>query len=286
MPLVVLNSNNIINRNSGNNRFVYQFQGSGGVTFRNNEIALCSLQMYYSWFNVNSSLYKNNVYEYIWIDGNTYSVNMPNGFYSVDDLNNFLESVMIANNHYLIDTTTGNFVYYLQLETNATYYAVQMNAYVVPNIMPAGFAYPAGATWVLPAIAQTPRVTILNNGFVDLIGFSAGTYPPTSPYTTTYSKISDFAPQLNPISSIQITCSITNNMYSSQSKQIYAFGVPEVVFGGNILVQTPEFAFSKIISGQYNQFEVEIIDQNGRPINLQDPQICITLIIRDAEQNQ
>lgn len=285
MPIIVLTANDIVNRDTGNNRLVYQFQG-GGVSFNNNEIALCSLQMYYSWFNINEQLYKNSKYQYVWVDGTIHDVVMPNGFYSVSDLNNFLEATMIQNTHYLVDTTTGNFVYYLQWETNATYYAVQMNAYLVPNTLPVGFSLPPSATWSLPATSQTPRITILNNGFQDIVGFYAGTYPPTSPYTTTYSKISDVAPQLNPISSIQITCSLASNPYSPQSKQIYAFGVPEVVFGGNILINTPEYAFQQIINGSYNQFVVEIIDQNGRPINLQDPQICIVLVIRDRGTNQ
>ena len=283
MPTIILNANNIVSQQ--NNRLVYQFQG-GGVNFKNNEIALTSLQMYYSWFNISQTQYNNSTYTYTWIDGTINNVTMPDGYYNILEINAFLESVMVTNKHYLINTTTGDFVYYLQLETNATYYAVQMNAYVVPNVLPTGYALPVGATWSLPAVAQTPRITILSNGFRDIVGFNAGTYPTTTPYTTTYSKLSDYTPQIQPISSIQLTCSLISNPYASSSKTIYAFGIPETEFGGQVLITPPEFAFNKIVDGNYNEFSVELLDQDGRPITLRDPQMTILLVVRDRGINQ
>ena len=283
MPTIILNANNIVS--TQNNRLVYQFQG-GGVTFKDNEIALTSLQIYYSWYNISQTLYNNTSYTYTWVDGNTYNVTMPDGFYNIREINAYLESVMVTNKHYLVNTTTGDFVYYLQWETNPTFYAVQLNAYVVPSALPTGYALPAGATWTLPATAQTPRINILANGFRNIVGFNTGTYPPTSPFTTTYSKLSDFTPQVQPISSIQLTCSLISNPYSSSSKAIYAFGIPETEFGGQVLVTPPEFAFNKIVDGNYNEFVVEILDQNGFPVSLRDPQMTILLVVRDRGINQ
>lgn len=284
MPTIVLNYNNVQNINAGNNKLVYQFQG-GGVTFKDNEIALLSLQMYYSWYNISASQYRNNVYQYIWIDGTIVNVTMPDGFYNVDELNSFLESVMITNGHYLIDTITGDFVYYLQLETNASYYAVQMNAYPVPSVMPTGYSYPVGATWTLPVSTVTPQITVLDNGFKNIIGFNAGTYPsPTQ--STTYNKLSDFTPQVQPISSVQLTCSMIANPYSVSSKTLYAFGIPETEFGGQVLITPPEFAYQRIMDGTYNEFVVEILDQDGKPVVLKDPQMCILLVIKSRGDNQ
>lgn len=283
MPTIILNATNIDNLNSGNNRLTYSFQG-GGVRFENNEIALMSLQMYYSWFNINSSLYNNNVISYTWTDGTVVNITIPNGFYNVSELNAYLESVMVTNKHYLV-SSTGDFVYYLQLETNATYYAVQFNSYAVPSALPTGWSLPAGATWTLPVSARTPQLTILANGFRDLIGFNDGTYP--SPVqSTTYSKLSDYTPQIQPISSVQITCSLMANPYASSSKTIYAFGIPETEFGGQVLITPPEFAFHKIVDGTYNEFTVTILDQDGVPVQLNDPQMCILLVIRDRGSNQ
>lgn len=284
MTIILLTSNNIANLNFGNNRLVYQFQ-QGGVQFQDNEIALATAQLYYSWYNITSA-YGNNTYSYTWVNGVTYTVTMPDGNYSIAELNTFLQNIMVQNTHYLVNTTSGDFVYYIQWETNSTYYAVQLNEYVVPSVLPVNYALPAGATWSLPAVPSTPQINILQNAFRDIIGFNAGTYPSAVPQGSTYSVLSVVAPQVNPVSSLQITCSIATNPYSSQSKVIYAFGVPETLFGGQILVQTPEYAFTKLVNGNYNQFEISIVDQNGRPIALIDPQISIMLIIRSREKNQ
>jgi hypothetical protein len=283
MTIITLTSNDIANRNLGNNRLVYQFQ-QGGVSFQNNEIALGTLQLYYSWFNITSA-YRNNQYSYTWIDGTTVNVTMPDGNYSVIELNAYLENIMVQNNHYLINTTTGDFVYYLQLQVNATYYAVQLNSYPVPSALPTGYALPAGATWVLPAVASTPQFTVLANGFRDIIGFNAGTYPAVV-QSTTYSILSVIAPQVNPVSSLQINCSIATNPYSSQSRVIYSTGIPDTIFGGQINISTPEYAFTRLVDGTYNLFEISITDQNNRPIVFQDPQISLMLIIRSRGDNQ
>jgi hypothetical protein len=284
MPNIVLNYNNVANLNNGNNILVYDFQG-GGVQFKNNEIALTSLQMYYSWFNINQLLYNNNTYQYVWIDGTIVNVVIPDGYYSLEEINSYLENVMVTNNHYLIDTTRGDFVYYLQWETNASFYAIQLNSFPVPSSLPVGYALPVGATWSLPLTPTTPQITILPNGFRNIVGFDAGTYP-TPTQSTTYGKLSDFTPQIQPISSVQITCSLIANPYSSSSKTIYAFGIPETIFGGQVLITPPEFVFNKIVDGVYNQFVVEIIDQDGLPVLLRDPQMCILLNIRDRGINQ
>lgn len=284
MTIILLTSNNIVNRDVGNNRLIYEFQ-QGGIQFKNNEIALGTAQLYYSWYNI-SSANKNNTYSYRWTNGITYSVTMPDGNYSVAEINTYLQSVMVANTHYLVETATGDFRYYIEWETNETFYAVQLNEYVVPTTLPTGYTLPVGATWSLPAIASSPQVIIASNAFRDIIGFSAGTYPTTVPQATTYSILSSIAPQVNPISSLQITCSICSNPYSSQSRVIYAFGVPETQFGGQILISVPEYAFTKIVDGTYNQFEISILDQNGSPVQLRDPQISIMLVIKSAGTNQ
>ena len=289
MPTIILNNTNIVN--SGNNKLVYKFQG-GGVNFRNNDIALANISLYYSWYNINASLYKNNTFQYKWVDGTTHSVNIPDGYYSISSLNAYLESVMVNNTHYLIDIASGNFVYYIQLESNETFYAIQLNEYTSPLPATIGvtYNYPVGATWTLPVSSTTPQLIILpftTSTFGNLIGFSAGSYPSTFPYTSgTYSAISNITPELQPISAVIITCSLITNPFSTNSKTLYSFGVPATQFGQQIIVQPPEFTFNRITDGWYNEFSMEILDQNGNPIQLKDPQMTILLTIRDKGMNQ
>ena len=76
MKTIILNSTNIV-PNSGNSNFIYNFP-AGGTQFKNDEIALSNISMYYSWFNINQALYNNNVFNYIWL-GTTYVVTIPDG---------------------------------------------------------------------------------------------------------------------------------------------------------------------------------------------------------------
>jgi hypothetical protein len=189
-----------------------------------------------------------------------------------------------------VRVSNGDFVYLIQWEENPTYYAVQLNEYLsaLPALFPATYTYPAGATWAVPATPTTPQVIIsATNNFGALVGFTAGNYPATFPYTTgTFSAVSNTTPQVQPISSVIITCSLITNPYSSNSKALYSFGIPSTQFGSQILVTPPEFTFNRITNGTYNEFSIEIQDQNGTPIQLRDPQMTILLTIKDRGTNQ
>ena len=291
MPTIILNATNISNYGYGNNKLVYQFQG-GGVTFKENDIALAQASIYFSWFNINSSLYNNGKFAYTWVDGTTNVVNIPDGYYNVASLNAYLHSVLVTNKHYYVNVASGDFVYLMQFEENPTYYAVQFNAYLsaLPAQFPAIYTYPVGALWVVPAVPTTPQLIVYpytTSNFGAIIGFTAGSYPSVFPYTTgTYSVTSNTTPQVQPISAVIITCSLITNPYSSNSKALYSFGIPSTSFGQQILITPPEFTFNRITNGTYNEFSVEIQDQNGIPIQLKDPQMTILLTIKDRGTNQ
>jgi hypothetical protein len=108
MRTLILNSNNIV-PNSGNSQFIYKFPGS--VTLKNSSIGVASISQFFSTYNVNQTNYGNSSYSYVWFDGITYNVNMPNGYYTTSNLLTFLQNVMIQNNHYLL-TDSSAFVYF------------------------------------------------------------------------------------------------------------------------------------------------------------------------------
>lgn len=291
MPTIILNATNIANYGYGNNKLVYRFQG-GGVSFKDNDIALAQASIYYSWYNINNSLYRNGSFAYKWVDGTTNVITIPDGYYSVQGLNAYIQSVLVVNLHYYVNVSNGDFVYLIQFQENPTYYAVQINEYLsaLPALFPATYTYPVGALWVVPVVPTTPQIIIYpytTSQFGQVIGFLAGSYPSVFPYTTgTYSVVSNTTPQIQPISAVIITCSLITNPYSSNSKALYSFGIPSTQFGQQILITPPEFTFNRITNGTYNEFVVEIQDQNGLPIELKDPQMTILLTIRDRGLNQ
>ena len=111
MRVIVMNSSNLV-QDGQNNKLIYKFPNS--VVFKNNSIAVSSVSMYYSWFNISQAL-GNNTFTYSWTNGTTvttYQVVIPDGLYEIAQLNSYLQFVMISNDTYLIDSS-GKYVYCL-----------------------------------------------------------------------------------------------------------------------------------------------------------------------------
>lgn len=284
MKTLIINSNNVV-ENTFNDTYTYRFP-AGAVEFKDDQVAVSSVSLYYSWFNINERTYNNNTFTYTWTDGITYTVNYPDGgYYTIADINAYFQSVMFTNKHYLINSTTGKILYFLEFVENPTYYAVQYNAFVVTTTLPAGFAIPAGATWALPAVATTPQITILStNNFGSLLGFTAGTYPPTVPQVSTYSLNSNITPQLSPVSSLIMQCTLLNNRYANPSTLLFSFA-PNTTFGALINITVPEMSFVDIQDGQYTDFTITFKDQLLRTVDINDSNVVIMLSIRNKYEH-
>ena len=311
----ILNSSNIV-PNSNNSKLIYQFSG-GGITIKKGQrVALASVQMYYSTYNI-SAAQGNNVFNYTWFDGTNNVVTIPDGFYDADGLNNFLRFTMLANNHYLSITLTGEIVYFLAISTNSTFYSIQLDCFIMNTTLfaPGTYSVPAGATWVIPtgAASPCPMFEILNNGFQYIVGFAVGYYPQGNPQppnppaavpygTTTYgaaptyiqapayttnqafiSKDSGLVPQITPLSSFILTCSLVNNNYAVPNNLLYSFA-PDGAFGSQFTIAPNQYVFIDANDGLYTAFELRFTDQNGFPVAIQDPNYVIMIIIADRNE--
>lgn len=285
MRTIILNSNNVVD-NGFNDTYKYNFP-VGAVSFKNDAIAVASVNMYYSFFNITSattnSQYNNNTFQYIWYTSTgstTHTVVIPDGYYSVSALNAYLQSVMVENGHFLVDGD-GNYVYYLEFLENATYYAIQLNSFAFPTSLPAGFSNPNSLTF--PAQASTPQLVILSSSnFKDLIGFSVGTYPSTR-QSSNFTQLSTTTPQMSPVSSVIMTCSLLNNRYAIPSTLLYSFTPAGTTFGDIIAVQPPEMSFVDIQDGSYTDLTIEFRDQSFNRIAIRDPNLVILLVIKHNE---
>ena len=285
MRPIIINQNNVVN-NGFNDTYIYRFP-NGSVEFRDDTVAIASIAMYYSWFNITSattqSRYNNNIFEYIWYDAGgptTYTVTIPDGYYEISDINEYLQFQMIANGTYLVDGS-GNNVYYLEIVTNAQYYGVQVNAYPIPTGLPAGWSNPAGLTF--PAVASTPQLVVLStNNFGLVIGFDAGTYP-TVTQNTDYSVLSTFTPQITPVNSLILSCTLLNNKYSIPSTLLYSFAPSGTQFGGLLLIQPSQYSFVDVQDGAYTDFTIQFFDQNLNRIYINDSNVVINMVIAHKE---
>jgi len=298
MKTLILNAQNVV-PDGTNSKFVYSFP-QGGYVFKNDLIAVQEISMYFSAFNITTA-YNNNRFSYIWIDGTTHIVNIPNSFLQVSDLNAYLQSAMELNTHYLINTTNGNFVYLLEMVVNQSRYAVQVNNYVVSVALATANTWvrPAGATWVLPTNLILPYLVIpADNNFGLLIGFAPGQYPAgvitgvppaqiqTPAFTGAQSELSSVAPQITPYSSFLVFCSLVNNRAVIPSQLVYSFTPTNSTFGAlQVYSPTAELGWNKIEDGVYNSFIIEFRDQLGRQVAFQDPNTLITLYTKNRDVN-
>ena len=294
MRTLILNSANIL-QGTNNSILSYEFIGGNINLKKGQKVALASLQMYYSTFNI-TVLNNNNAFAYVWVDGGTYTVLVPDGFYDINALNNYLHFTMVQNKHYLVDAV-GNFVYFITLGINTTQYAVEVNCFGIDVAVAAAnvWVLPAGATWVLPNNFIVPELGVGLNNFGLVIGFAPGFYPnaliagvppaqvQNPAYTSDQQFLSTFTPQVSPVASFILTCSLINNNYAVPNNLIYSFA-PTGTIGEQFTVAPNQYVFIDVLPAQYNRFQVSFIDQSFRPVAIQDPNMTIMLIISDPEE--
>ena len=95
--------NTLNNRTNKSNRFVYQFSDKLNLKNPNKNIALANLSIYSTWRNIKSE-YNNNKFKIhapTWND----EFNLPDGSYSVFDIQDYFEYIIGPNSPTMLKTT-------------------------------------------------------------------------------------------------------------------------------------------------------------------------------------
>jgi len=278
---IVINSSHFKAGSKGT--FIYNLPSSWSSD-GNAGVGLASLTMYNSTFNITSER-GNNVISFIWNVGTpvTYTWTIPNGYYSVSDLNYYIQNQCILNNLYCISGT--NFVYFLELETNPVRYSIQLNSFPIPtstNATALGYVKPTSTTWSFPAssTANNPQITI-TTAFGNLIGFNAGTYP-SSLSTSTQSVLSSKTPIISPVSTYIIRCNLINNKFSNPNDIMIQIPLNSSL-GSLINYNASDLHYSRISSNTYKQIILTFTDQQFEEIQLNDIDVSINLTIIESE---
>lgn len=282
---LVINGSNVVN--ALKNTYRYDFINGTFEIADGSEIMITSLQIPYSWFNI-TTRNNNNIFRFYWPTGSsTYTLNtitLPDGFYTTTSLNAYIQQFCVANGFYLIENSTQNYLYYINVLFNPTYYANQIILKPVPTVIPAGFTAPSN--WAgYPTVSRTPYVEILStNHFGKFLGFTAGNYGILStaggPPTVAYSVNSNQTPVGSTVNSLVIRCSLVNNNVSAQTDIIDAFAINNTDFGRNLNFNNNIEKWIKLNAGRYSSFTVSIVDENMNDIQILDSNILINFIIR------
>lgn len=272
---LVLNSSNTTNQP---NVFEYKFLNGSFVVQDGSEICISGITIPYSWYNIQQQYYNNTTFQFTFTQAvtTTYTVILPNGYYSINTLNDYLQGFCVNNGLYLVDGSGQN-VYYLSFVYNVSTYSVQFLSFAVPVALPPLYTNPAGL--VFPAVASTPQLIVLStNNFGSIIGFTAGTYPPVI-QPTNYSILSNTLPNGSPVNSIIVRCNLVSNNVVSPSDILDSFQI-NAPFGTNINYVPSFEKWIKIKSGRYSNFTITFQDQNFNTIPILDSNLLITLLLK------
>ena len=275
---IILNSNN--RDLTSNNRFVYNFPSN--VKFNEGDtIGVEEINMYNSIFNVEASR-GNNTFSIIWNADTdvTYNFTIPDGFYSVADLNYFIQYSCVQNDLYCINASA-NYVYFVELVINATVYGTELRTYILPDITEAGtlgYTKPAGASWSFHASADaTPQLIIPTAAFGELFGFTAATYPAT-PQTTSQYIGSTITPQISPVNSLILTCNLINSELSNPVNVFYSMPLNSA-YGSLMSTANATRMDNEIYEGTYRSIVIEFLDQLYNRVILNDFEVLVKLVI-------
>jgi hypothetical protein len=269
---LILNNTNVSNAN--NNTYTFNFTNGSFEVKKDAELCIASLTIPYSWYNIGTQL-NNQSFNFIdWL-GLSHSVVIPNGFYTISDLNGFLDTYMLNNGLYLVNDQ-GQAIVYMYIYQNTTYYANQLLCYAVPTSLPSGWSL--GDGWIgFPAVATSPILQVLNNNFQYYIGFSAGDYGGGN---VDQSFLSNITPNSTTVNSIVVQCNLVKNDAGVPSNILDSFPINST-FGANINY-TPNFQkFIKLNPGKYASLSITFVDQNLNTIQMLDNNVCISLLLKN-----
>lgn len=275
--VLLLNQNHVTARS---NEFQYNFP-AGAARFRDNKLAISSIIIPYSWYNITAA-YGNNTFTLNvpitnGVLNTTIAVTIPDGFYTVAGINQYIQSVLIANGVGYLVNDVGQNVYYFEIVANSNLGTAQINSYIVPNALPVGWANPGA--WGLPAVGnRVPQIVIANANFGTLIGFTNASYPANQNQVATYSITSNQMPQISPVSCLTVSCSLINNVLSTPSNILASIPITST-FGGQIIFEPNQYIWVSILDGSYPYFTITFTDQSNQLLTLTDTNVITTLIV-------
>lgn len=207
---------------------------TGALKLDSNLISLSHCSIYYTWKNFKTE-YGNTEFFYTHNpSGRVIQATIPDGSYSVRDINNFIHHTMLLNKHENADGTYGINIY-----ANPVYNRVTITA-------------SADFTFSMKA------------GLMETLGFDR-----TQQHITNTEVNGNLVPKLEKVDTVLIHCNLVDNRVTHNSSILYAF-VPNDSFG-NLLSISPNYPQNRYCrNATFDYVEVYFTDQDGKPLDVED----------------
>jgi len=273
---------------AGTNNSTYTYRFPSSINLNDHSVALASLTMYSCYYNVTAAI-ANNVFTITIYPADaytqTFTITVPDGSYTVADLNSYFQYWSIQNSPYLINAV-GDYVYFASFAVNAVKYAIELQTISCPyngdeGTLPLGYTLPLGFP-TAPAVNASWNAVVAfpNAGMAEYFGFSVNfATAANSGNTTTLAYLSTICPQIQPNPSLLLSITGISNKYAA-TPIIYSFSSAGVPFGSMISEKPNNMMWSNLNSGTYNELRITFLGTDLRPMTLLDPSITLLLAIK------
>ncbi len=133
-----------------------------------------------------SSIYKNNTFDLYFPSGDIEmksSHTIPNGYYNIDDINNYIMCVMIQSGLYLENKIFSDYkTFFINLSINEEKHGTVIKFYPVPTILE-NKIMPLNCGFELPTTSRTPRIKFCE-GLETFLGLRYNNIIPTNNEST------------------------------------------------------------------------------------------------------
>ncbi len=277
---IILNSTNYVS--GSGNRFEYQFPTQ--MQFIDAEIALVKCNIYNCVYNISSDI-GNNTFSIKWIDGSEYNFTIRDGYYSISDLNYFIQNAQITSNLYTNTTGSSSVTVYINLDIDSTGYGSVCTTSVLPTASQAlasSITKPTNAQWNFSSSSKCPQIKFnaLLSDLLGLTNYSNQFIPSNNVTVDDISTFSNTAPNVSVIDTYLVGCSMINNSLSQHPQVFHSIPLGASSFGEMIIENSPYPIWNPIINGTYKSFYITFFDQAFKNINLLDKEITLQLLIK------
>jgi hypothetical protein len=263
----------------GNN--VYRLRLPQAVQFKKgSKLSLYSFSMYNSFYNISASQYGNTQITFTWFDGTIYNWSIPDGYYSLSDLNLWLQQQFIINKLYCTNSNNSQNIYFVQFQTNSVLYKAQIDVYFMPSSANAtlyGYQKPSGATWNFPGSNLMNKITI-NSNLKSYFGFSTQTTFGEITPAQNMNYLSDITPTISPVFSIYIGCNLIVSEFNQIANLFSQFPISSA-YGNLIKIESTIDSQISIKEGIYSDIVITLWDQENNALQFQDNDLTLFLII-------
>jgi hypothetical protein len=263
----------------GNN--LYRLKLPKAVEFKKGDkLSLYSFSMYNSFYNISQTQYQNTNIQFTWFDNTVYNWTIPDGYYSLSDLNLWLQQQFILNKLYCVNSNNSQNIYFVQFQTNSVLYKAQIDVYFVvssANALLYGYQKPEGALWNFPATNTMVRIAI-NDNLKTYFGFSTQTTFGIITPVQNMNYLSDVCPSISRVFSIYLGCNLITSDFNQIGNLFSQFPI-SASYGNLIKIESSIDSLISIKEGIYSEISITLWTQENKPLVFIDTDLTLFLIV-------